>query len=77
METTNTKQPTYKEKLIELEKDLRVNGDRVIRIATDDFPLETIKGKPITNFIRKLLLTKHKITYKEWRRKGGCQINFN
>jgi hypothetical protein len=73
--TTNAKQPTYEERLIG--KDLRQNGDRIIRIARDNWPLETIQGKPFTNFLRKLLLTKYKTTYRKWREKGGCQISFS
>ena len=66
----------YEENLISLEKDLSINGERIIIVAKDNWPLELIKGKPITNFIRKILLTKYKIKYKDWRAKGGCTISF-
>lgn len=75
--TTNANQPTYEDKLIAFQKDLEKNGDRIIRIAKDDWPLELYINRPITNFIRKLLLTKYKTTYKEWREKGGCKIYFS
>ena len=75
--TTNCKQKTHEEQLIEIQKDLEKNGNKIIRIAKDNFPLELIMGKPITNFIRKILLTKYKTNYKQWREKGGGPINFN
>lgn len=77
MEIKSINQPTAKERLIELEKDLRKNGNRVIRIAKDNWPLELINNRPFTNFLRKLFLTKYKTTYKEWREKGGCPISFS
>jgi len=54
-----------------------LNWDKIVTVAKDGWPLEIIKGKPVTNFIRRLLLTKYKTTYKEWRKKGGCKIAFS
>lgn len=77
MNTQNTKQSTVNDRLLDLEQDLRKNGNRIIRIAKDNYPLELIINSPFTNFLRKLFLTKYRITYKEWREKGGCPINFS
>lgn len=35
--------------------------------AHDGWPLETIKGRPFINFIRRLLLTGWTVTYQHWR----------
>lgn len=54
-------------------EDVMKNGYQVIRIAKDNNPLELMKGKPLTNFLRKLFLTKYKTTYGQWRfRDCGC-----
>lgn len=67
---------TPEERRIKLQKDLEANGDRIIRVAKDGWPVELIIGRPIVNFLRKLILTDYKISYREWRNKGGCTISF-
>ena len=69
--------PTFKQ-----QKDLireildEENETRIVTVAKDGWPLETIANSPFTNFIRRLFLTKEKITYKEWLKRGGCKIKF-
>lgn len=40
-----------------------------------NFPIESVKGRPISNFIRKLIHTRRIMRYKTWREKGGCKIS--
>ena len=56
---------------------IEINKDKVIRITEDGFPLELYKNRPIINILRRIKLTKYKIKYSEWIKKGGYIINFN
>jgi hypothetical protein len=42
-----------------------------------NFPIESVKGKPVVSFLRKLFLTRRIMKYKAWLEKGGCKIKFN
>ena len=44
-------------------------------IAKDDFPLEQIKGRPVTNFIRRLLNASHKECHKCYEKRKGIKVS--
>lgn len=44
-----------------------------IIITKDGWPLEQIKGRPITNFFRRLFLSSHKECYDCWMRKRAAK----
>lgn len=43
-------------------------------IAKDDFPLETFAGRPITNFIRRVLHGKHIECHEEYEYRKGIKV---
>jgi len=45
-----------------------------IIIAKDGFPLEQIKGRPITNFFRRLFLTSHKEIKIDYEKRTGMKV---
>lgn len=49
--------------------------EKRIIIAKDDFPLEQIKGRPITNFFRRLLLSSHKECKTCYEKRKGIKVN--
>lgn len=44
-------------------------------IAKDDFPLEKIIGRPITNFFRRLLLSSHLECQKCYEERKGIKVS--
>ena len=52
-------------------------NNKLIFIDKTGFPIESFIGKPFKNFIRKLVLTRKIVKYSNWRKNGGCKINFN
>jgi len=52
-------------------------NNKLIFIGKSGYPIESIIGRPIINFIRKLILTRKIVKYKNWRKHGGCKISFD
>lgn len=46
----------------------------LVFVDSHGWPVEGLKGKPITTIIRKLLHTKSIMTYGKWKKLGGCKI---
>ena len=44
-------------------------------IAKDDFPLVRFKGRPITNFFRRLLHASHKECWKCYEDRKGIKVS--
>lgn len=47
---------------------------KMLVIAKDDFPLEMIKGRPITNFIRRILHAKHLECHTCYEQRKGIEV---
>lgn len=48
---------------------------KLLVIAKDDFPLETVKGHRIRNFIRTLILGKHRECHKCYEERKGIKVS--
>lgn len=48
---------------------------KIIRIAEDGFPLEQIKGRPLTNLLRRIFLTDHKECKECYQKRTGVIVN--
>lgn len=48
---------------------------KIVLIARDGWLLERTKGRPLTNLIRVLLLTRGIATYGTWLKMGRCRID--
>lgn len=46
-------------------------------VAKDDFPLEQIINRPVTNFFRRLLLSSHKECHKCYEERNGIKVTTN
>ena len=58
-------------------KDITLNNkDRLIFIGKDTWPVAGIIGKPIKTFIRRLILTRRIMRYKNWLKETGIKIEF-
>jgi hypothetical protein len=51
------------------------NKIKKVLIAKDNFPLETFKGRPITNFIRRLLHGSHYECKECWQNKTSIKLS--
>jgi hypothetical protein len=47
---------------------------QLVTIAKDDFPLELIEGRPLMNFLRKLLHTSHVECKECYERRKGIKL---
>lgn len=52
------------------------NKPKYLLLAKDGFPLETIMGRPITNFIRRLLLTRGIEKTDSYEKRTGIKVSF-
>lgn len=50
------------------------NSNSKLIIAKDDFPLEQIIDRPITNFFRRLFLSSHKECHKCYEERKGIKV---
>jgi hypothetical protein len=50
--------------------------NKTVYVGRDGWPVEGFTNRPIKTFIRRLLLTRKKMTYGEWLDQGGCKIDF-
>jgi len=47
---------------------------KMLVIAKDDFPLESVKGQPIRNFIRRLMLGDHYECHMCYEKRKGIKV---
>jgi len=65
------------EEIAEEERKELSKKDKIVFVGCDGWPVAGIIGRPITSFIRRLILTRKIMRYKTWLKRGGCKINFN
>jgi hypothetical protein len=53
-----------------------LDADRLVFVGRDGWPVERIKGWPITNAIRLLRHARRVVRYETWRKEGGCSLAF-
>jgi len=50
--------------------------NKLVFIAKDGYPVEGFVGKPIKTWIRRILLTRKIMRYKDWLKETGIKIEF-
>jgi len=78
MENESTTMSEHVASEIEIRRDERHRcfKNRTVYIAKDGWPIEFVIGRPVQNWIRKLLHTKRAISYHQWLSEGGHEIHF-